>query len=127
MKSPGFNLLAAWTAGAGLILALTPAHAQTSLPGARTAGSAIPPVTVQPNQPAAPDSAPFAPAVPAQPAPSHPVLGQPAGGPPGSGIAYPQLTPYGPYAPETASRPCLRDRIHCLWERLYTPWPSITW
>jgi len=120
MKYPCCKLLAAWTVGAGLTLAQAAANAEAPLPGTVNSMSALPSVPVQPN----PLAIPF---VPTQPTPSHPVMGQPVEGPPVSDTAYPHLDPSYQPTPGKASRPCLRERIRCLLDRLYTPWPSITW
>jgi hypothetical protein len=127
MKYPRFKLLAAWTAGIGLILAQTPANAETPLPSPGNAVSAPQPDAVQPTQNAASTSSPFAPGVLAQPTTSYPLIESPVRGLPASGIAAPQLNPSGEPASANASRPCLRDRIHSLLERLKTQRPPITW
>jgi hypothetical protein len=127
MKYARFKLLAAWTAGIGLILAQTPANAETPLSSPVNAVSAPQPVPVPPTQSAAPTSSPFAPEVLAQPTLSYPLNESPVKGMPVSGSAAPQLNPSWVPAPAKASRPCLRDRIHSLLEQLNTPWPAITW
>jgi hypothetical protein len=120
MKYSCCKLLAAWAAGAGLLLAQTAANAETPLPGTVKATSALQTVPVQPY----PLVTPY---IPAQPTPSHPMMELPEIGPSVPAPAFPHLDPsYEPVSGK-ASCPCLRDRIRCLLDRLYTPWPSITW
>lgn len=125
MQRPRFTPLAAWTAGIGLILAQAPASAQTPWPSPVNDVNAPQPVRVRQIQSADPSSPALALEVLPRPTISYPVIESPARGLPMPGVAGPQLNPSR--EPVPASRPCLRDRVRCLLERLKTPWPNITW